>query len=159
MKLAVCILLAACGDNTHETAAVDAPAVPACSASFTGEFREASSSTADCPNLVNAALDFAMPVATLGGSVLAIEIDLPSPQPGSFSSETIDSWSGSVFEAETNGGCLYRAGNAATPQGSFTLALDSVAPLHGSLTMSLAILTLPGSVCGQIDTEIVTSKF
>ena len=158
MKLWIVCALAACGDNNHEPATIDA-APTTCSASFSGEFLESSSSTADCPNLVNAALDFAMPVATLGGSVLAIEIDLPSAGPGSFSSETIASWSGSVFEAETNGGCLYRAGNAATPQGSFTLALDSVAPLHGSLTMSLAILTLPGSVCGQIDTEIVTSKF
>ncbi|HEX4454136.1 MAG TPA: hypothetical protein VH143_24905 [Kofleriaceae bacterium] len=159
MKLAVCLLLVACGDNEHgDHASVDA-AVEACSAHFSGEFAEASSSTADCPNLVNAALDFAMPVATLDGSVLAIEIDLPSAAPGSFSSETVDRWSASVFEAETNGGCLYRAGNAATPQGSFTLALDSVAPLHGSLTMALAILTLPGSVCGQIDTEIVTSTF
>jgi hypothetical protein len=159
VKLAVCLVLAACGDNMHEPAAADAAAVSSCSASFTGEFSETSSSTADCPNLVNSALDFAMPVAPLGGSVLAIEIDLPSAAPGSFSSETIDSWSGSVFEHETNGGCVYRAGNAATPQGSFTLALDSVAPLHGSLTMSLAILTLPGSVCGQIDTENVTSTF
>jgi hypothetical protein len=158
VKLVLVIALAACGDNLHEIASVDA-AGASCSARFTGEFAETSSSIADCPNLMNAALDFAMPVVTLGGSVLAIEIDLPSPAPGSFSSETIGSWSGSVFEAETNGGCLYRAGNAATPQGNFTLALDSVTPLHGSLTMSLAILTLPGSVCGQIDTENVTSTF
>jgi hypothetical protein len=158
VKLAICCLLVACGDNSHEAVTVDA-APATCSASFTGEFAATASGSADCPNLVDAALDFALPVQALGGSVLAIAIDLPSPAPGSFSSETIDSWSASVFEAETNGGCLYRAGNAATPQGSFTLALDSIMPLHGSLTMSLAILTLPGSVCGQIDTEIVTSTF
>ena len=158
MKWPLLLALAACGDNTH-AGTVDAPAPATCHASFSGGFSEASSGSDNCPNLIDDALGFAIPVQTLGGSVLAIEIDLPSVAPGSFSSETIASWSATAFEAQTNGGCYYRAGNAATPQGSFTLALDSVEPLHGSLTMTLAILTLPGSVCGQIDTEIVTSAF
>jgi hypothetical protein len=160
VRLAIVVALAACGDNLHEAqVSVDAASATTCTASFSGEFAETSSLPDDCPNLVDGALGFAIPVATIGGSVLAIEIDLPDPAPGKFSSDTIASWSASAFEAETNGGCLYRAGDAATPQGSFTLALDSVAPLHGELSMAMAILTLPGSVCGQLDTEQLVTSF
>ena len=161
MKLALALLaaLAACGDNTHAGGSGGADAaIASCSASFSGEFTATSRSESDCPVLAGDALDFAIPIAAIG-SALAIEIDLPAAAPGSYSSETVASWSGSAFEAQTNGGCLFRAGNAATPQGSFQLALTSVAPLHGALMMSLAVLTFPGSVCGQIDTEAVTATF
>ncbi len=153
--LAVTLVLAACGDH----AAPPIPDAPTgCTADFTGNFAETSSSPANCPTLAMSTLSFTVEVMQLGAA-LDISITLPDAMPGSFSSETVASWSAMAFEAETNSGCVFRAGNDATPEGSFTLTLDSVAPLHGSLSLALAVLTMPGSTCGVDDLETAAFSF
>jgi hypothetical protein len=157
MKLAVTLVLVGCAGHATVPPAPDAP--PAgCTAAFTGNFAETDDSPAGCPTFDGSTLAFAMQVGTLAAE-LDVSIALPAAMPGDFSSETIATWSAMAFQRETNGGCIYRAGNAATPEGSFTLALDAIAPLHGTLAMSLSILTEPGSTCGQQDTEDVTFSF
>ena len=149
------LVVAACGG--HSAPMVDAP--PAgCAATFTGNFSEMSSAPANCPALGSATLTAAIPIATFPGT-LDVSIDLPAAMPGSYSSETIASWSASAVEHQTDGGCVFRAGNSATPEGSFTLQLDGVAPLHGSLALSLAVLTEVGSSCGSDDVESITLAF
>jgi hypothetical protein len=54
---------------------------------------------------------------------------------------------------------VFRAGNSATPERNFTLQLDAIEPLHGSLALSLAVLTEVGRTCGTDDVEAVTVSF
>ena len=93
------------------------------------------------------------------GSALDISITLPDVMSGNFSSETVATWSAMAFEPQPNSGCVFRAGNDATPEGSFTLSLDAIAPPHGSLALSLSVLSLPGSTCGLDDVELAALSF
>lgn len=156
MRAAIFLLAACGGHGSTPPPAIDAPA--GCTAELTGNFDETSSLAASCPTLASQTLTFSIPIATFAAT-LNISIDLPGAMPGSYSSETIASWSASAVEHETNGGCVFRAGNDATPEGSFTLQLDAIAPLHGMLALSLAVLTEVGSSCGSDDVESVGVTF
>jgi hypothetical protein len=159
MRIAAALALVVAACSGHDTAPpVDAPPPAGCTAAFAGNFAETDVSPASCPTFGSGALAFAVQVAALDAE-LDVSIALPAPMPGNFSSETVATWSAMAFQRETNGGCIYRAGNAATPEGSFTLALTAIAPPHGTLAMSLSILTEPGSTCGLQDTENVTFSF
>jgi|HubBroStandDraft_6_1064221.scaffolds.fasta_scaffold487720_2 hypothetical protein len=157
MRRLVWLVLAACGDHAMPPPSPDA-ATGGCTAQLSGNFAETSSSPANCPTLAMSTLDFTVAVMQLG-SDLDISITLPAAMPGSFSSETVPSWSAMAFEPETNSGCVFRAGNDATPEGSFTLSLDAIAPPHGSLALSLSVLSLPGSTCGLDDVELAALSF
>ena len=156
MRAALLLLFAACGSEPTQPPAIDAPA--GCEADFSGNFAETSSLAASCPTLANGTLAFAIPIATFDATLDA-SIDLPAIMAGSYSSETVASWSASAFEPQTNGGCAFRAGNSASPEGSFTLQLASIAPLHGSFVLSLSVLTAPGSSCGTDDVESLAVTF
>jgi hypothetical protein len=158
MRRIALALLAACGDNAAPPAPVPDAAPPGCAAAFTGAFAETSSSPANCPTLGSGTLDFAVPIAALGAT-LDVSIALPAVEPGTYSSETIARWSAMALERQGDGGCVYRAGNGATPQGSFMLSLASVAPPGGMLALALPVLTLPGSTCGSADVEMAAILF
>ncbi|HEY3807014.1 MAG TPA: hypothetical protein VGL61_30635 [Kofleriaceae bacterium] len=156
MKLAVTLVLVGCAGH----AAPPTPDAPpaSCTAAFTGNFAETDDSPASCPTFDGSTLAFAVQVISITAE-LDVSIGLPAAMPGNYSCETVPSWSAMAFERETNGGCIYRAGSAATPAGNFTLSLTALAPPHGSLALLLPILTEPGSTCGLEDIENVTFSF
>ena len=51
------------------------------------------------------------------------------------------------------------AGATETPSGSFTLALDGVAPPHGTLQVLANVLAVAGTNCGPGDTERIAVDF
>jgi hypothetical protein len=155
MRRLAWLVLVACGSHAPPPPVPDAPS--GCTAAFAGNFTEMSTSPSNCPTFATSTLDFTVEVMHLG-SALDISITLPDVMSGNFSSETVATWSAMAFEPQPNSGCVFRAGNDATPEGSFTLTLDSIAP-HGSLELSLAVLSLPGSTCGVGDTETATFSF
>lgn len=155
--LAVLALLAACGDNDGPPdSSLDA--FVQCSAQFSGNFAESSSAAADCPTLADGALGFSVPVTQLQ-TTLAVTIALPAAVTGELTSETVENWSALALQRIGDGGCVYRAGATAIPEGSFTLRLDMAQPLHGSLAIAASVLTLPNSECGGDDVENIGLKF
>jgi hypothetical protein len=151
------LALTACGDNTH---AMTTDALLGCSTVFTGNFAETSSSAASCPMLTDstATLAFTIPVAKLSAS-LAVSIQMPALVSGMVTSETSPAWTATASELVGDGGCVFRGGNAVTPSGDFVLELTALAPLAGSLSLDLAVLSLPSTDCGLVDTEHVVVTF
>jgi hypothetical protein len=144
-------LLAACGGSP--AVMPDAP-VP-CVAHFTGNFAETATADA-CATLSGGTLTLTMPSSTLGTTLVAT-IDLSTaPTPGAYTPATVASWSVIATQMVVGGECMYQAGGSATPQGSFSLALDSLAP-HGTLDATQYILAFPD--CGGSDTEMLTISF
>ena len=151
------IFLAACGSSPAappDAAPPDAAPIP-CTATFSGNFDESSTGPANC---ATGMLTFSVPTHALGAP-LDVKIDLPSPTAGSYSSETVATWSARAVQLIGNGICLYSAGNAVVPQGSFTLELDSVDPPHGTLAITQYVLVYPETDCGDADTEMVRIAF
>jgi hypothetical protein len=151
------IVVAACG--SHAAAPPDAPPADAapipCTATFSGNFAESSTGPANCPTGM---LTFSIPTHALGAP-LDVKIELASPTAGAYSSETVATWSARAVQLIGNGICLYSAGNAVVPQGSFTLELDSVDPAHGTLAITQYVLVYPETDCGDADTELVRIVF
>lgn len=152
-----------CGDNAAALdAGVTSDASAPCTATFRGNFAETSSGAADCPTVTgDNTLAFSVPSTTLGAS-LAIAIGLgPSPTTGWYSPETTSQWSAVAFERLGDGICEYSAGAAATPAGSFGLSLTAIdgSVVHGTLAITQYVLTVPGTDCGDGDTETVTLDF
>ncbi len=154
---AVLAALAACGDNdSPPDSSLDA--FVQCSAQFSGNFAESSSAAADCPTLAGTELGFSVPIAQLQ-TMLAVTIALPAAVTGELTSETVENWSALALQRIGDGGCVYRAGTTAIPEGSFTLRIDTAQPLHGSLAITASVLTLPSTECGGDDIENITLKF
>ncbi len=156
--------LAACGDDL---ALPDAAIAPACAARFTGNFAETSSTDTACAVLVpkesDWSLSFEVPAASLDAT-LAISIDLGGvPAPGARSPADTTTWSARGVHAIGDSACIYAAGDRAIPTGSFTLALDTVDLVarraHGSLALTMYVLTEPGVACGDPDTETLELAF
>src|ERR1700690_3131355 len=150
------VLLAACGSTP---VAIDGAAVipPPCTGAFTGNFTE-TATMADCAMQSASMLQLAMPSATLA-TTFQIAIDLgPSPSTGTYSSETVGAWSPSASAKVGNAQCVYAAGNAAVPSGSFSLTLDDLAP-HGKLDMGVYVLMPPFTSCGPQMTETIALRF
>src|SRR5262249_60945627 len=124
-------------------------------ATFSAIFAESSTAPANCPTGM---LAFSIPTHALAAS-LDVMIELPSPTAGPYSSETVATWSARAVQLIGNGICLYSAGNAVVPQGSFTLELDSVDPAHGTLAITQYVLVYPATDCGDADTEMVRITF
>ena len=175
--IASLVACAGCGDNLGVS--VDGPtalerpidARPPCSAAFTGNFTETSSSGGDCPTVTagsgsavgDTALGFVVLSTTLG-SPFTIAIDLgPMPSAGAYSSETVTSWS--AHAALNIGGvdCLYSAGDGSVPPGSFALSLTAIdlgaATAHGTLDVVQYVLTPPFTNCGTGTTETIALSF
>jgi hypothetical protein len=126
----------------------------ACEASFTGNFAETSYSAANCPTL-GSDLAFAIPSTTIG-SDLAVSIAIGGP--GTYSSETVATWTAIAARSIGDGGCVYSAGSDIVPTGSFTLDLASASP-HGTLDLVLYVHALQASDCGTASNEAVEVVF
>ena len=153
--LALALACAACGDNL----APPAPdAATGCTAAFAGNFAETSTATANCPTLAaTGTLAFALASAVIGAT-FAISIDLgPATAPGTYTSATVEDWSATATHRIGDGACEYSAGGSAVPTGSFALTLD--AGPHGTLMVTQYVLTVPGTDCGDPDTERITVTF
>ena len=159
------IALAACGDNAAER-----DASVACSATFSGNFAEFSSAD-QCATLAaggsgssaDATLALTIPTSTLTPAV-KMKIDFgPSVSDGSYSSETVSSWTAQGLRDVGQGACAYNGGATAVPTGDFALHVDSVdaatGSIHGAIAITLYVLAFPGTDCGDGDTERVDVRF
>jgi hypothetical protein len=153
------LALVACGGNSTATPAdarcSDAAVCGnACEASFTGNFAETSYSDANCPTL-GSDLAFAIPSTTIG-SDLAVTIAVDGP--GTYSSETVATWTAVAARSIGDGGCVYSAGSDIVPTGSFTLEVVDSSP-HGTLDLVLYVHALQASDCGAASNEAVEVVF
>jgi hypothetical protein len=163
--------LAACGDDraAPADAAVDGgPAAPACAAAFSENFTEAWTGPANCADLATAdghtTLRFAIPSRTIGAA-FAISIDLgEAPPPGTYTAQSlVTPWSASALHEFEMTSCLYHAGTAGVPPGTFKLVLDAVdataAYAHGKLDLVLYVLARPYTYCGETNVEHLAVTF
>ncbi|HTR55407.1 MAG TPA: hypothetical protein VMJ10_32230 [Kofleriaceae bacterium] len=167
IALAALAVPAGCGGSHAAPPDVAPDALPACTATFSGNFAEVDAAPT-CASLVvdahaDASLELALPVAALDAR-LVISIALgTAPAPGEISSDTVALWSAVATEHAGSGTCRYSAGAAAVPPGSFELALTAIdiaaSTAHGTLALTQYVLTAPGSDCGQSDTEQVSLAF
>jgi hypothetical protein len=160
--------LAACGDN--HVAPVDAatdgtPEDIACAAAFRENFTEAWVGPANCAGVDRSdghtTLRFAIPSQTIE-TPFAISIDLgEAPTPGTYSAQTLATpWSASALHEFDMTSCLYHAGTAAVPPGTFTLVLDAIdANAHGKLDVVLYVLARPYTYCGEANIEHLAVTF
>jgi hypothetical protein len=149
--------LPACGDNLLS---LDAAAPVACSATFSGDFSEASRGGSDCAT-VSSTGELALAIySTTLQSTLAIQIELgPTPAPGEYAPELTPAWS-ALVTSSVNSGCIYSAGSTAVPTGSFVLSLDAVAPaVHGTLALDAYVHALVLTTCGAQPTEHLAVVF
>lgn len=150
MKLLALALIAGCGDDVHRDA---------CTATFAGNFSDATSSHAVCPTLSDS-LDFAVDSRVLGAQAV-ISIALPAdPAVGDYSSQTLTSWHAVEARSLGNGACVYSAGDEVTPSGSFRLSLAEVAPVaHGTLAVTQYVHAIDSADCGAADIEMLEVTF
>jgi hypothetical protein len=160
-RAALVLALIGCGDNHTPTVDAPPPAIP-CVATFSGNFAETANADS-CAMLASGTLDLAIPTTTLAPSVMA-SFDLgASPSPGTYSPETVPTWSARGVQRIGGGACLYAAGNAAVPTGRFELVLDAVdlaaGSAHGTLSLTQFVLAFAGTDCGASDTEQIDLQF
>lgn len=150
MRLLVLALVAGCGDDVVRDA---------CTATFSGNFSDVTSSHAACPT-VSDALDFAIDSRVLGAQAV-ISIALPAaPAPGDYSSQTLTSWHAVEARSLGNGACVYSAGDEVTPSGSFRLSLAELAPVaHGTLSVTQYVHAIDSADCGVADLERLDVTF
>ena len=155
--LAIVAALAGCGSDDGGTDATIAG--NDCTVMFSGNYSE-TATVPGCAMLSDQMLELAIPSTTIGTSY-AMSVDLgASAAPGTYTSQTLASWSSLATEVTSiTGECLFSAGSTAVPTGSFTLSLDSLVPLHGELTIVHYVLALPATDCGAGDTETVDVRF
>jgi hypothetical protein len=158
MKWLVCVACAACGDNLAPARpVVDAPPAPTgCTATFAGNFSETSTARANCPTFDATTLGFAL-ASMVFGATDTVTLALGTDEPGDYSSDSVASWSATATERVGDGACELSAGSQLTPMGSFALTLTM--GLHGTLTLTQYVLTVPGTNCGFPDTESITVAF
>ncbi|HEY0482167.1 MAG TPA: hypothetical protein VGD37_31825 [Kofleriaceae bacterium] len=166
---AAALALAACGDN--QTAPGDAaelggiPVEVPCTAAFTENFAETWTGPVNCA-AVDAAdghttLRLAIPSRTIRAP-FEISLDLgAAPAPGTYSSQTLATpWSADALHELDMTSCLYHAGTAAVPPGTFTLALDAIGTrAHGKLDVVLYVLARPYTYCGETNIEHLAVTF
>jgi hypothetical protein len=153
-------VLAACGDNLAGTLPD-----PPCTATFSDNFTETSTTTANCPSVEIAdghtTLRFAIAVDTIAAE-LAVALDLgDAPTSGVYTAQSLGMpWSASALHELEMTSCLYHAGAAAVPPGTFRLALDAIEPrAHGNLDLVLSVLARPYTYCGETTTEHLRVTF
>ncbi|MEO7729644.1 MAG: hypothetical protein ABIY55_01625 [Kofleriaceae bacterium] len=173
--LAICAL-AACGDNrvavdaandvaSDAASPVDAPVAPACGAVFSDNFAETWSGPANCATLATAdghtTLAFVIPSQAIDAP-FTISIDLGStPGPGTYSAASLPTpWQVDGLHQLGLTSCLYHAGMASVPPGTFTLALDTLdTEAHGTLDLVLYVLARPFTYCGETNVERLRVTF
>jgi hypothetical protein len=171
-RLLALATLAACGDN--RVAPPDAPRADAarspdapmlCSATFAGNFALSEMLPADCAMVsagsAGTTLAFSVAAQPIGTDVM-IAIGLPDPPAaGTFSSDSVPSWSAMATQDINNAHCFYVAGTTAVPPGELTLTLDTIgaSTAHGQLMLELAVLPGAETDCGSDNAETVALEF
>ncbi len=166
--------LAACGDNrTAAVGDIDAAlpidghaAAVVCTAVFSDNFSETSAGPPSCATVGTAdgdtTLQFQIPSQTIAAP-FAISIDLgAAPGPGTYTSDSLTTpWSASADHEFDLTSCLYNAGTASVPPGTFTLQLEALdaAVAHGTLDLVLYVLSRPYTYCGETNTEHLVVTF
>jgi len=166
IALAALACAAACGDNAGSIDLTpDAPAEPACAAVFRDNFAETWTGPPNCAGVDtsdgHATLRLAIPSQTIAAN-LAIAIDLGvAPAPGTYTSQNLATpWSADALHEFEMTSCLYHAGAASVPPGTFRLELDAIdVRAHGSLELLLYVLGRPYTYCGETNIERVTVTF
>jgi hypothetical protein len=158
MKWLVWVACAACGDNLAPVLpSIDAsPPATGCTATFAGNFSETSTAQANCPTFATGTLAFAL-ASTVFGATDTVTLALGTDEPGEYTSDSVANWSATATERIGDGACELSAGSELTPMGSFALTLTT--GLHGTLTVTQYVLTVPGTNCGFPDTESITVVF
>jgi len=160
-------LAGACGGNDAAVvdAAPDTAPAPACTAAFRDNFAETWTGPIDCAAVDtvdgHTTLAFAIPSRTIEAE-FAIAIDLgAAPPAGIYTAESlVTPWSAHARHDFDATACVYHAGTAAVPPGTFTLALDATGEHpHGRLDLQLAVLSRPYTYCGETNTERLTVVF
>lgn len=156
--LAYAMLAAACGGGSAapDGSPHDAPA--ACTATWSGNFAEVSSTATPCAMIANATLSFAAPSMRLP-TALPISITLASAVAGSYTSESVTGWSATETMTVVGNSCIYQAGSGVAPHGDFTLALTDATAPHGTLDLDMAVLATQFSTCGSPLTETLELVF
>lgn len=163
--------LAACGDNLPR---VEPPPPTGCAAAFSENFAETSVSPGNCARIAaddsgHAMLTFEVRSTTIDAP-FQISIDLgEAPSAGSYTSQSLATpWQASALHEFEMTSCLYHAGTAAVPPGTFQLALDEVdevgggdepARAHGKLDVVLYVLARPYTYCGETNIEHLAVTF
>jgi len=145
------VVMTACGSN----------AAVVCTTTLTGNLDETIESTSACATLRDGALSLEI-ASTTSGLSLAISIDLgASSSAGTYTPETVASWSAIGNRATADGGeCVYAAGSDAVPAGSFTLDLaPSTDAPHGTLELVQFVQAEQDVDCGAGDDEMVAVAF
>ena len=151
-------VLAACGGDSAPCAE-GTVCNGACAVTFTGNFDETSRAAASCPHVVAdpGSGDQLFVVGIYSPKLraqLAISIDLgAAPRAGMYTPETSGAWHAAVAANAADSDCEYSAGSTAVPTGTFTLSLDAVAPLHGTLQILQFVQAAAGTPCGPGHTE------
>lgn len=149
----------------------------ACAVTYSGNFADSAFEPVGCATLVADTAGFAAPGAANvlaidstkpDGVEMALRIVLPiPPSRGVFTPESVTRWSAVGYRA--GGGCRFAAGSHSTPEGGFTLRIDSIegegagARAHGRLHVDqyvqARVLAAFGADCGPGDTEQVDVVF
>ena len=159
MRRAVCLAIAAlasCGDN--ELPAAPGDAAPGCTVAFSGNFVETAGGPSVCPEASSGALHFAIASTTLGATVAIVVALGTAIAPGTYSPAVVQEWSASGTNSHDSG-CVYAAGSAIVPNGSFALTIDSADPLHGSLVIDAYVHALEFTRCGTEPIERIGLAF
>jgi hypothetical protein len=161
MRMAVVLAVGcvACKSATHDVidAELDADTA-ACTATWTGNFAEVDTAQAPCATMSSGTLAIQAPTTRLA-MPLPISIALPSAVAGTYSSDTIATWTAMETMTVVGDTCIFEAGSTLAPHGDFALTLaDPTAP-HGMLTLDMAVLAEEFSVCGSPLTETLELTF
>ncbi|HEY4238536.1 MAG TPA: hypothetical protein VGM88_01930 [Kofleriaceae bacterium] len=163
--VAVTLGAAACGDNRVAPPDAADSVAQQCTATFSGNFAEASTRVTNCAAVSTAATSTTLAFAIASdqiGATFAISVDLGrTPAAGDYSSDSVTSWSASALQDVAMSSCLYSAGGSAVPSGSFALSLTSLAATtaHGHIELQLYVLARPFTDCGDATTESLSIEF
>ncbi len=99
--------------------------------------------------------------STALGSKLGISIKLGHPSIGVYTPVTVPSWRTLGLHVLGKGSCVYSAGNASIPAGTFRLQLDSIDAgiPHGELEVLQYALPIMATDCGRGTTETLILTF
>jgi hypothetical protein len=159
LGLGLVVAIAACSGDAPPCADA-AVCAGACVATYAGNFSDGSRDAANCAHLTPK-LELSI-MSRVIGSPATISIDLgPAPVPGTYSSDTVTTWSAIQARSIDSGACVYTAGDQIVPRGSFVLDLAAVdgTTAHGTLVIDEYVHALEGTSCGAGSTETLTVVF
>ncbi len=160
-RLALALALAGgCGEPGAASGPGDAaPAVDAavaCTAGFTGNFTETTTTPDACATLGDH-LEVRATAASLD-TPLVVTLDIPGA-PGDYASQTGTAWSATATRIVTHATCLLQAGDQVVPHGAFALHLEAIAPPHGTLVLDQPVRATAFADCGAPLVEHVEVRF